>query len=197
MILALSNSFSQKPKEKFINSKIEWNKTKISTLPYKFDYTSINTDKFRNTFDIKKNENSEINKLFSDQTKFRVKEKIYPIDYIHKGNAYFFKRLPNIGDIKVIIYIYYSSDADDYYAPFLELQTVSKKNEIIDKIIIGGIREYECGWDRSVIINKNYNIYLKDYQYCYDIEEDKLVEEKEFRNKFRINSKGNIKKIET
>ncbi|MGG6229184.1 hypothetical protein [Tenacibaculum sp. SDUM215027] len=79
--------------------------------------------------------------------------------------------------------------------PYFELQTIDNNNKTLDKLIVVGGRNYECAWDRSFEIDKDYTITTIDEQSCYDIEEEKEVEKVKYTNRYQIDTHGHFKKI--
>ena len=189
-----------KSKKTVLNLKIDT--IPITKLPYSFKYIydSISTQsKSIDSFLKKKliNKESKLNNLFSDSTSFSSKETLNIVKYInfpYSGNAYFFKKLPNLNEIKLLLFIYENKN-HDYNLPYFELQTFNKENKNIDKLIVAGAREYECSWDRSFSIDKNYLITISNIESCYDIEEEKKIDKKEYLIQYKINKKGLFKII--
>ncbi|TDQ30350.1 hypothetical protein [Tenacibaculum caenipelagi] len=178
----------------------KWDTVSIKKLPYKYSYDYNNDFLFALTDSLKQkneiNEKSELNFLFSDKTKFKLKEDLYAKEedgYPYQGKGYFYKRFPNNDKYKVLLFIY-SNKEQDYYLPYFELQTIDGNNKTVDKLIVVGGKNYECGWDRSFEIDEDYTITTIDEQSCYDLEEEKEVERVMYTNKYKIDTQGYFKK---
>lgn len=178
-----------------------WDSIPIKNTPYTYSYDYNNDflfaliDSLRERNEI--TQNSKLNSLFSNKTKFKTREDLYPKEdaqYPYQGEAYFYKRLPNKDKCKVLLFVYKNKE-QDYYLPYFELQTINANNNTVDKLIVVGGKSYECSWDRSFHIDENYIIKIIDEQSCYDIEEEKEIEREEYINEYRIDTYGYFKKI--
>ncbi len=169
------------------SNKIDWKKVEIENLPIKFKTKNHLRDI---TFLKTKN---KINNIFSNKTEFKIRQDILPKKYFypHEGKGYFYKRLPDFNDKKILIFIY-ENEKQEYYLPFYELQVINKDDKVIDKLIVAGAKEYECAWNREFAIDSNYNITIFDTQSCYDFETEKETDIKEYKNHFYINKRGLI-----
>ncbi len=179
--------------------KCNWDTVSIKKLPYRYSYDYNDDFLFALIDSLKQkdiiNEKSVLNTLFSNKTKFKMSETLYPkeeLAYPYQGKAYFYKRLPDHNQCKVLLFIY-SNKEQDYYLPYFELQTIDSRDKVVDKLIVVGGRSYECSWDRSFEIDENYTIKIIDKQSCYDLEEEKEVEHMEYVNEYKIDRYGYFK----
>lgn len=163
----------------------------INKLPYefKYDYDDPTIDKITIDVFLKENKDNPINTFFSDSTNL-PSSTFKEINFIpHRGEGLFLKRFPNVEDNKLLLFVYNHSSLD-YFLPIFELQMFDNKDSLVDKLIVAGGLEYECGWDRSFKIEENFNITIHNLEYCYDIENDVEIFSKEIEEQYKITSSG-------
>lgn len=174
----------------------------IQKLPYSFafDKDSIldyhyTLETFESTSKIDKN--AKLNSYFSDSTVFYDNENLFITDsknYPYKGEAYFYTRLPNINDIKVLIFTYENSEEPETL-PYFEIQTFDKNNTIIDKLILAGGINYDCSWDRQYAIDNDYKIIIIDNESCFNPEDEMQELKKTIKTHYKIGNNGIIEKL--
>ena len=180
------------------NNFVNWDNIPIKKLPYKFSYVYDSIAEIKQMSHIKNILETEtsINSLFSDNTIFKIKDSLFAKNgaYPYKGKGFFYERLPDKDNNKVILFVYENRE-QDYNLPYFELQIIDDDNDTKDKLIVVGAITYECGWNRNFIINKDYIVTVNDIEYCYDIENDKEIERREFSNRYKLTKEGMFKII--
>lgn len=140
---------------------------------------------------------SKLNTYFSDSTSFFDDERLFITDsknYPYIGEGYFYARLPDINDIKVLIFTYENVEEPETL-PYFEIQTFDSNGDVIDKLILAGGINYDCSWDRQFLIDTTYNITIIDNESCFDREDEKQILTKTIENFYKINNKGTIEVV--
>ncbi len=189
--------------EKIVLPKINfWESQPSSSLPFEFKYHPDSIMDFFYTIENYKSTGkiaaqNSFNTLFSDATLFRVSDDLMAKDengYPYKGNAYFFKKLPDFHNHKIMLFTYENSN-QEYYLPYMELQTFDKDKLLIDKMIVAGGFAKDCSWNRSFSIDKNFTLTVTDTESCFDTEKEDIVDEKTIVWKYQIQENGRILEI--
>lgn len=206
LILLIWNC-KDKPKEqhdKIVLPELEfWESQPTNTLPYSLKYDPDSIIDFFYTIDNYKNNNeiselNSFNELFTDSTLFSVKDDLLAkkeLAYPYTGNGYFFKKLPDIGTHKVLLFMYENREQENYL-PYVELQVFNKDKTLIDKMIVAGGFTKDCTWNRSFSIDKNYRISITDTESCFNAEKEKVVDEKTVTHQYGLQENGHIMNIE-
>lgn len=163
----------------------------ISKLPYSFRYNYENPTIEGLSIEgfFEKNKNNVANGLFSASTNL-PKNTLQKIEFQpYRGNGLFVKRFPNFEKNRILLFVYEHSDLN-YFLPIFELQILDQKNEVIDKLIVAGGREYECGWDRYFQIQEDFTVSIHNLEYCFDIEDEIEVFRNEDSTKYKITLNG-------
>ena len=175
---------------------IDWCNIPISKLPFEIDYPCANGYETLNEHIRNADSTINLNSIFGGFAK--INEVTYYTGGINESVA-FYKRLPDIGGNKVVIFSYQSAFSHYMEYPTFELQTFDKSNICIDKVIIALGLFDECVWRRSVIFNENYLIILKDSLVCYDSDSDEnendnviVMCQSEDVHSYKINNNGFI-----
>ncbi|WP_198519959.1 hypothetical protein [Olleya sp. Bg11-27] len=163
----------------------------ITKLPYSFQYDYENPLIEKMTIEqfFKNRENHIANVFFSDSTNL-TSNTFQHINYKpYVGKGVFVKKFPDFKTNKLMLFAYDHSSLN-YFLPIFELQMFDENDKIIDKLIVVGGREYECGWNRYFKIEKNFTILIHNSEFCYDIEEDKEIFRNEIDTKYKITLSG-------
>lgn len=95
-------------------------------------------------------------------------------EFIGRGinsSVKFYKRLPDIDQVKVFLFIYLRECHNDDY-PAVELQTFDCNNNCIDRLLVAVAVFEEGGLFRYSEVDSNYRISVKDVVVSYDLEND-------------------------
>lgn len=207
VVLLLIAACKEKPEsqhDKIALPKIDfWGSQPTSSLPFDFKYDPDSIIDFFYTIDnFKDNGNiselNSFNELFTDSTLFldtdhlmARKESAYP----YTGKGYFFKKLPDMGSHKVLLFMYQNREQENYL-PYVELQVFDKDKNLVDKMIVAGGFTEDCTWNRSFSIDKDYRISITDTESCFNTEKEKIVDEKTVTHLYRLQENGHIAEIE-
>lgn len=163
------------------------------TLPYHYSYPENIGDVYTLN-DFLKNENYKsyprLDSVFSPGTALTMREKQYGHPYT--GKARFFKRLPDVQGKKVLLFAYWDQQTD-YKLPTIELQTFDEHLKVIDKMIVVDGTNYECSWNRSFTLSKDYALTIKDEDVCWDVENDKKASDKTSVHDYMLGPDGKIR----
>lgn len=95
-------------------------------------------------------------------------------EFVGKGidsSAKLYKRLPDVGNVRVFLFVYLRECHNDSY-PAMELQTFDSDNSCIDRLLVSTSIFEEGGLFRYSEIDLNYRIRVKDIVITYDLEND-------------------------
>lgn len=176
----------------------------VQQLPYAFIFNKDSVLDYHYTLEAFENhnridKNAKLNTYFSDSTTFLHDENLFITDsknYPYIGKGYFYTRLPNINDIKVLIFTYQNTEEPETL-PYFEIQTFDENNRFIDKLIIAGGINYDCSWDRQYAIDREYKITIIDNESCFNPEDEKQVLRKTIQTEYKVNNEGFIEKLIT
>lgn len=73
----------------------------------------------------------------------------------------FYKRLPNVGECKVVMFAYRNQDDFASY-PAFELQTFDAEDHFVDRLVVASSTWGERSWRRSFVCDENYMITVSD-----------------------------------
>ncbi|RPD90751.1 hypothetical protein EGM88_15485 [Aureibaculum marinum] len=171
----------------------------IQELPFSFAFNKDSIMDYHYTLEAfeknnKIDKNEKLNTYFSDSTTFLIDENLLITDsknYPYKGKGYFYLRLPDINNIKVLIFTYQNSEEPETL-PYFELQTFDENTNVIDKLILAGGINYDCSWDRQFKIDKDYNIYLTDKESCFNPENEKQILKRTIQTQCKVDENGKI-----
>ncbi|MDY7394253.1 hypothetical protein UMM65_03300 [Aureibaculum sp. 2210JD6-5] len=174
----------------------------IQKLPYAFAFDKDSILDYHYTLEAfeqngKIDKNAKLNTYFSDSTAFLKDEDLMITEsknYPYIGEGYFYTRLPNINDIKVLIFTYHNTEEPETL-PYFELQTFNENNKVVDKLILAGGINYDCSWDRQFSIDKDYNIIIIDNESCFDPEDEKQILTKTVQTQYKIGNDGQIEQL--
>lgn len=111
--------------------------------------------------------------VFHNQSSLTIYDSVFiNSEFIGKGiesTIKCYKILPNIGDVKVVLFIYLRECHNDNY-PAIELQTFDSNNIFIDRLLVSTAIFEEGGLFRYSEIDLNYKIKVKDVIVRYDLE---------------------------
>ncbi|QCX38773.1 hypothetical protein FF125_10125 [Aureibaculum algae] len=190
------------PKVKDLISLNDFDSISVQELPFSFafdkdsilDYHyTLESFERRNLID----KNAKLNTYFSDSTTFLNSENLFITDsenYPYIGEGYFYTRLPNINEIKVLVFTYQNTDEQETL-PYFELQTIDENNKVIDKLILAGGINYDCSWDRQFSIDETYTINIIDNESCFDPEDEKQILTKTVKTAYKVDNDGHIKML--
>ena len=205
-IIVIVLTFTACKKQKKLDTKVkdlisinDFDSISIQKLPYAFAFDKDSVLDYHYTLEAferrnKIDKNAKLNTYFSDSTTFLDNENLFITDsknYPYIGEGYFYARLQNINDIKVLIFTYQNTEEAETL-PYFEIQTVDESHKIIDKLIIAGGINYDCSWDRKYSIDKDYNITIIDNESCFDPEDEKQILTKTMLTKYKIGNDGHI-----
>jgi len=181
--------------KKNMDTGVNWNEISIEKLP--MSSNEINSDTLIHNV-LTNNKSHPLNDLFSNETVFKIDThlSLYGYQDVHpnKAQGTFYKRLPNVGDFKVVICSYLDRKTD-YKGQTFELQIIDEENKVVDKLIIQDEINYECFWKRTFSINSEYEIKIFDHSGCVaDLESDEVVDEKMIETRFNVIADGRILK---
>jgi len=176
-----------------------WETVNIQKLPFEFNYKYDSILDYYYTLDYFSSKklidtSSKLNYYFSDSTSFFPKEDLMIIEsknYPYIGKGYFHKRLPDVNNNKVLVFIYQNTTEEETL-PYFELQTFNKNNEAIDKLIIAGGINFDCSWDRKFSIDEDYTITITDKEACFDMEDEKEIGKRIINTQYQIKEDGSI-----
>jgi len=174
----------------------------IHKLPYAFAFDKDSLLDYHYTLEAfetrnKIDKDAKLNTYFSDSTTFLNSEELMIMEsknYPYIGKGFFYQRLPDIDNIKVLIFTYQNTEEAETL-PYFEIQTFDENNRIIDKLILAGGINYECSWDRQFYIDQDYKIIIIDNESCFDPEDEKRVLTKTFENTYKVKKDGVIEVI--
>lgn len=162
-------------------------------LPFHYSYLD-NIGDIYTLNDFLKNEkytgHAKLDSLFSPGTTLTMREGQYGHPY--SGKARFFKRLPDVHGKKVLLFAYWDQQTD-YKLPTIELQTFDNQLKVIDKMIVVDGTNYECSWNRSFTLSKDYVLNVKDEDVCWDIENGKKASDKTKTHTYTLDPDGKIR----
>lgn len=175
----------------------------VQELPYAFVFDKDSILDYHYTLEAfessnKIDKNAKLNTYFSDSTTFLNDEELMIMEsknYPFIGEGYFYTRLPDINNLKVLVFTYQNIEEPETL-PYFELQTFDENHKVIDKLILAGGINYDCSWDRQFSIDKNYNIIIIDNESCFDPEDEKQVLTKTFKNTYKVENDGVIAVVE-
>lgn len=179
---------------------IHWDNVKVEPLPFVYNYPIDSVSSVDGFFEYEKMPrlHQEVNQLFSPLTP--LGHYVFQNGHPSKDKASFFKRLPDIGENKLILFVYQDSEAQGQF-PTVELQLFDKHNQITDKMIVAdGVNHEGCKWYRSFTYSKDTLLTLIDTDNCYNL--DKVIKSppRSIIFLYKIHSKGKIvryfKKVE-
>ncbi|HBK71879.1 MAG TPA: hypothetical protein DDZ39_09540 [Flavobacteriaceae bacterium] len=177
----------------------DWKTIDIQKLPFEFNYKYDSILDYYYTLDYFSkrkliNTGSELNQFFSDSTSFFPKEDLMITEsknYPYIGKGYFYKRLPDVNNNKVLVFIYQNIQEEETL-PYFEMQTFNKNNKAIDKLIIAGGINFDCSWDRKFSIDEDYTITITDKEACFDMEDEKEIGKRTINTQYQIKEDGSI-----
>ena len=185
LLLSFSSyNFQNKTQLELLNindkTSINWHVIPCGKLPYKIlipdsyqESWLYDLEEFYIYLDGQYDEHKELNLLFNNSTELNHK----PWDYFPANTTagHFFKRLPDVNNNKILLFAVFDSNINyelGEKSVWLELQTFSEKNEIIDKMIVFMTVANECSFGRSFVYNSNNIFELRDRVMCYDTDEN-------------------------
>ena len=200
---ACKNKIDTETKDNDLTSLNDFDSIAIQQLPYSFAFDKDSILDYFYTLEAFESGNkiikdSKLNTYFSDSTSFLDTENLFITDsknYPYVGEGYFFKRLPNINTIKVLVFTYQNTKEAETL-PYFEIQTFDENHKVIDKLILAGGINYDCSWDRQFAIDTNYTITIIDNESCFDPENEEQILTKTFENSYKINNEGVIETVE-
>lgn len=179
-------------KTKTNNVSIDWSKIPITEIPCELSVLTVSED------DIKKGENNAVNILFEDST--ILYHSTYPIGHPNDVKGVFYKRLPDVNQNKILLFIY-----DSTFVPLttiggkkytMVLQTFTQDNCLIDKIIISDAADGDgCRWERLAKYKEDNIIEILDKNQCTVIDDDMNVKDRyteQYKYTYIINENGRI-----
>jgi hypothetical protein len=132
----------------------------------------------------------EINQLFSPLTP--LNHSIFENGHPSKKKGSFFKRLPDVGENKLVLFVYHDPEAQGQQ-PTLELQLFDKKNRITDKMIVAdAIIGEDCKWYRSFTYSKDTLLTLIDTDNCHNLDKGVKSFPRSVTFLYKIKHTGNI-----
>ncbi|MET2984639.1 hypothetical protein [Aureibaculum conchae] len=174
----------------------------VQNLPYAFSFDKDSVFDYHYTLEAfetrnKIDKDAKLNTYFSDSTTFSNDEELMIMEsknYPFIGKGFFYERLPDIDNVKVLIFTYQNTEEAETL-PYFEIQTFDENHNVIDKLIVAGGINYDCSWDRQFAIDTTYKITIVDNESCFDPEDEKQVLTKTIQTQYKIRDDGKIEKL--
>jgi|GEM_PF-3599832 len=151
---------------------IHWGSVKTEPLPFIYNYPIDSVSSVNGFFEYEKTPrlHQQINQLFSPLTP--LNHYVFQNGHPSKDKGSFFKRLPDIGENKLVLFVYQDAEAQGQL-PTIQLQVFDNKNQITDKMIVAdAVNHEDCEWYRSFTYSKDTLLTLIDTDNCYNLDNE-------------------------